>query len=265
MASAARTHAAEFGMDLAERPIIAFGGAAPLHAARLGQKLGAPQIIIPPDAGVGSAVGFLLAPISYEVVRSRHQIISSLDAQLLNDLYAEMRSEALTIVKQASSQVNVTEERHAYMRYVGQGHEIKIEVPIAPYSELHRTVLEQAFEKAYTNLYGHLIQGVNIEFLSWALNISEPTTEQTRKPAPAPDKSVKPFSAYSIYETETSRRVNVPVYLRKDMTQNTFISGPALITEDHTTTMVSSNYDATFNELGCVMLTKKKLQGESID
>jgi N-methylhydantoinase A len=188
-----------------------------------------------------------------------------LNTQLLNDLYAEMKSEALNIVKQASSRVNVSEERHAYMRYVGQGHEIKIEVPIATYSELHRTVLEQAFEKAYSNLYGHLIQGVNVEVLSWALKISEPTTEQTQKPRPASDTSVKPFSEYSIYETETSRRVNVPVYLRKDMTSNTFISGPALITEDQTTTMVLSDYNATFNELGCILLTQKKLQGESVD
>ena len=75
---------------------FAFGGAGPLHAARLGEKLGVKRILVPADAGVGSAVGFLLATVAYEVVRSRRQNLASLDAGLVNSLMEEMRAHDLT-------------------------------------------------------------------------------------------------------------------------------------------------------------------------
>ena len=79
MANAARVHAVERGDDVEDRTLIAFGGAAPLHAARLAEKLGIDRIVIPPDAGVGSAVGFLRAPVAYEVVRSRYMRLDRFD------------------------------------------------------------------------------------------------------------------------------------------------------------------------------------------
>ncbi|MDH3749547.1 MAG: hydantoinase/oxoprolinase family protein, partial [Gammaproteobacteria bacterium] len=124
MTAAARAHAAEFGMDLGQRDMVAFGGAAPLHAARLGQKLGIRRIVVPTEAGVGSAIGFLLAPVAYEVVRSRRQTLSSLQPDLINGLMHDMFQEALAVVKQGSSAPDLIETRQAYMRYVGQGHEI---------------------------------------------------------------------------------------------------------------------------------------------
>jgi N-methylhydantoinase A len=263
MASAARTHAAEFGMDLAEREIVAFGGAAPLHAARLGHKLGATQIIIPPDAGVGSAVGFLLAPISYEVVRSRQQVLANLDHQLVNDLYTEMRSEALAIVQEASTSVNLIETPQAYMRYVGQGHELAIDLPAGPYTESHRDRFTEAFERTYANLYGHVIDGVDIEILSWTLMVSEPVTQSLTPASLEPGAPLKAIGEYSVFDAETATRLDVPVYLREQLAANVYINGPALITEDQTTTVISSSFSASINSLGCIVLTKKQPPGEN--
>ena len=263
MASAARTHAAEFGMDLAEREIVAFGGAAPLHAARLGHKLGATQIIIPPDAGVGSAVGFLLAPISYEVVRSRQQVVASLDHQIVNNLYTEMRSEALAIVQEASTSESPIETRQAYMRYIGQGHELAIDLPAGPYTDLHRDIFTEAFERTYANLYGHRIDGVDIEILSWTLTVSEPSRQRLRQPKLKPDAPPEPIGKYSVFDAETATRLEVPVYLREQLASNVSINGPALVTEDQTTTVISSSYNASINDLGCIVLTKKQTPGEN--
>ena len=262
MASAARTHAAEFGMDLAEREIVAFGGAAPLHAARLGHKLGATQIIIPPDAGVGSAVGFLLAPISYEVVRSRQQVLANLDHQLVNDLYTEMRSEALAIVQEASTSGSLIETRQAYMRYVGQGHELAIDLPAGPYTESHPERFTEAFERTYANLYGHRIDGVDIEVLSWTLMVSEPVTQSLKPASLEQDAALKAIGEYSVFDAETATRLDVPVYLREHLAANVYINGPALITEDQTTTVISSSFSASINSLGCIVLTKKRQPGE---
>ena len=261
MASAARTHAAEFGMDLAAREIVAFGGAAPLHAARLGHKLGATQIIIPPDAGVGSAVGFLLAPISYEVVRSRQQVLANLDHQLVNNLYAEMRSEALAIVQEASTSSNLIETRQAYMRYVGQGHELAIDLPTGPYTELHRDRFTEIFEQTYVKLYGHRIEGVDVEALSWTLMVSEPVTQRLKSAKLKPSGPLKAIGEYSVFDAETATRMEVPVYLREQLAGDVFINGPALITEDQTTTVISSSFSASVNSLGCIVLTKKRPPG----
>ena len=263
MASAARTHAAEFGMDLAEREIVAFGGAAPLHAARLGHKLGATQIIIPPDAGVGSAVGFLLAPISYEVVRSRQQVLAKLDHQLVNDLYTEMRSEALAIVQEASTSDSLIETPQAYMRYVGQGHELAIDLPAGPYTESHRDRFTEAFERTYKNLYGHVIDGVDIEILSWTLMVSEPVTQRLTPARLEPGAPLKAIGEHSVFDAETATRLDVPVYLREQLAANVYINGPALITEDQTTTVISSSFSASINSLGCIVLTKKQPPGEN--
>ena len=189
MAAAARAHAAEFGMDLGSRDMVAFGGAAPLHAARLGEKLGVNRIIVPAEAGVGSAVGFLLAPVAFEVVRSRRQNLSALQLDVVNTLFGDMRDEALAVVRQGVREGHLEETRHAYMRYVGQGHEIPVSLPVEPYRERHGTVFRAAFEAAYTQLYGRVIGGVDIEVLSWTLTITAPS----KTPDPLPEAPCSPL------------------------------------------------------------------------
>ncbi len=129
MASAARVHAVENGKDTAGRTLIAFGGAAPLHAARLAGKLGIERVVIPPDAGVGSAHGFLDAPIAYEVVRTRVVRLDQLDQVGIDTMFAEMREETETVVRLGAPTGELRETRTAYMRYRGQGHEIAVPFP----------------------------------------------------------------------------------------------------------------------------------------
>ena len=109
MASAARVHAVENGKDTAERTLIAFGGAAPLHAARLARKLGMKKIVVPVGAGVGSAFGFLRAPIAYEVVRTRHLRLDLFDAKTVNGLFTAMREEAEAVIRLAAPKEKLVE------------------------------------------------------------------------------------------------------------------------------------------------------------
>ncbi len=260
MAAASRTHAAEFGMDLGRRDMIAFGGAAPLHAARLGEKLGVRRIIVPTDAGVGSAVGFLLAPIAYEVVRSRRQRLAALQPEVVNELMRDMHAEALAVVRQGSSSADLVETREAYMRYVGQGHEIPVGLPVENYDASHADVFRQAFEAAYTKLYGRTIDGIEIEALSWTLTISAPGPAVTAAAADTPKHRVAPAAKQqqSLFDTRTAERVESPVYLREQLASGTKIDGPALITEDQTTTVVTSSYIAEIDARGYIVLTRKE-------
>lgn len=263
MAAAARAHAAEFGMDLGARDMIAFGGAAPLHAARLGEKLGVRRVVIPADAGVGSAVGFLLAPVSFEVVRSRRQDLSALDAGLLNGLMEEMREEALTVVRQGVGpgvpDEALVETRHAYMRYRGQGHEIPVTLPVEPYAENHREVFRQRFEAAYRKLYGRTIEGVEIEALSWTLTIAERRTNADCRSEPCsrsnPDPA--PISTQALVDPATGVPTQAPVYRRESLSPGTRLDGPALLTEDQTTTVVAARWQAEVAADGALVLSRR--------
>jgi len=116
MANAARVHAIESGKDARGRTLIAFGGAAPLHAARMAEKLGLDRVLVPSNAGVGSAVGFLRAPIAYEIVRSQLQRLDNFDAASANALLTAMREEAEVIVRLGEPKALLTETRAAFMR-----------------------------------------------------------------------------------------------------------------------------------------------------
>jgi N-methylhydantoinase A len=264
MSAAARTHAAEFGLDLASRDMVAFGGAAPLHAARLGEKLGVNRIIIPTEAGVGSAIGFLLAPVAYEVVRSRHQNLSSLQADVVNTLMEDMHAEALAVVRQGvqagTGETELTQSRHAYMRYVGQGHEIAVSLPAGTYGEQHADVFRAAFEAAYTRLYGRIIEGVDVEALSWTLTLSAPAPVEAEAP-PMPQESRPlpgPLAYQSLFDPVLASRSDVPVYLRSQLMPGDRIDGPALITEDQTTSVITSLYDAVIDVRGYIVMTRRQ-------
>ena len=258
MSAAARAHAAEFGLDLGQRDMIAFGGAGPLHAARLGEKLGVNRVLIPAGAGVGSAIGFLLATVAYEVVRSRQQYLASLDYQLVNRLMNEMRDEALDVVRQGTAATGLVETRQAYMRYVGQGHEIAVDLPVEEYAEAHGNRFRDAFEAAYRKLYGRTIRGVEIEALSWTLTISAPAERTPAEAVPPAERAAPPpFAEQSLFDPALAERVGAPVFLREDLEPGTRIPGPALITEDQTTTVVTSAFDATIDARGNILLTRQ--------
>lgn len=248
MAAAARAHAAEFGLDLGSRDMVAFGGAAPLHAARLGEKLGVRRIVVPGEAGVGSAVGFLLAPVAYEVVRSRRQLLSAMQASIVNGLMTEMHAESLAVVEMGARGRKLEETRQAYMRYVGQGHEIAVSIPVEEYGDSHAEQFRAAFEQDYTRLYGRTIEGVDIEVLSWTLTISEVLPEPGHRVRPGnelrPGMPEPLDPAHPLFDPGLERAVSSRVYLRDGLKTGVKIEGPALITEAQTTTVVPVGWRA---------------------
>jgi len=148
MAAAARIHAVESGKDLGCRTMIAFGGNGPLHATRVARLAGVRRIIVPRDPGVGSAVGFLYAPVSFEIVRSRHAMLDALEIEELNAFFDGMIAEAREVVRAGAADAETTCARTAFMRYRGQGHEIEINLPDRALTDADREGLHQSFEAA---------------------------------------------------------------------------------------------------------------------
>ena len=262
MANAARVHAVERGMELSGRALIAFGGAAPLHAARLARKLGIARIVVPTEAGVGSAIGFLRAPVAYEVVRSRYMRLSAPDIGAANRLLAEMRAEAEGVVRLGAPDAELAETRAASMRYVGQGHEIDVAIP-ERLTEADAPALKQAFDDTYRAHYGRTIPDVDVEVLNWMLTVSTSPAPPGRANEPALAEPPAPRGRRAAFDPDAGDFVDMPVYGRADLAPGARIHGPALIVEDQTTTVVASGFDAHVNGLGYIVMVYGDMEREA--
>ena len=294
MANAARVHTVEWGKDLSARTMIAFGGAAPLHAARLAQKLDVDRVIVPAGAGVGSAIGMLRAAVSYEVVRSRYLRLADFDPGAVNALLSEMHEEARTVVVAGAGdgagagagkgdEGELEEARHAYMRYVGQGHEIVVPLPVRPLAAGDRETLAEAFDAEYARLYGRTIPGQEREVLSWTLTVtagkpSPPPSPPLPLPPPSGEDGANPTpeaggpgsgdgqgGGGSGTTKPPSRRLFDPVLAdyaqaavrrRGQLDPDEALAGPAVIVEDQTTTVVPDGFRATVNPFGYLVLDR---------
>jgi N-methylhydantoinase A len=258
MANAARVHAIESGKELGPRTLIAFGGAAPLHAARVAEKLGISRVLVPTNAGVGSAVGLLRAPVAYEIVRGRLMRLGSFDPASANRLLSEMRGEAEAIVRRAEPAASLLEQRSAFMRYRGQGHEIAVELPARDFTSADRSALRELFETAYRRLYSRSIPGVEIEILSWVVAVSAPSEGELGAPLPERPTEPRPRSRWPVFDPDVGEFQEVAAYWRGDLAPGVRISGPAVIAEDETSTVVSPRFDARIDRFGYIELIRRE-------
>ena len=260
MAGAARVHAIEIGATLGERTMIAFGGAAPLHAARLAEKLDMDRILIPTAAAVGSAIGFLRAPVAYEVVRSAYQVVSAFDADAANRVLGEMRAEAAAIVARGAPGAATREMRAAYMRYLGQGHEVVVPLPNRTWERANTGIVRAAFEAAYETLYGRIIPKLDLEIVSWSVQVTAVPEAVAQVDPPPAAEAPRVRGARPVLDPGSGRVVEAALYRRQDFSAGARIDGPALIVESDTTTVVSAAFSASVDALGAIVMERRPAQ-----
>ena len=257
MASAARVHAVERGAEIEGRSLIAFGGAGPLHAARLAEKLSLHRIIVPHNAGVGSAIGFLLAPVAYEVARSCYMRLDAFDTAPLNAVFEAMAREAAAVVRLGAPQGDTTERRYAYARYVGQGHEVKIEIPARPFGDRDGQAIHAAFETEYGAQYGRAVPGLAVEVLTWSLTLSAPSPPVAgAAPASPGPREAEAQGVRAIHLPGQGGAADARIYARQDLAPGDRLAGPAAISEAQTTTMVPDGFTARINRHGDIVLDR---------
>lgn len=259
MASAARVHAAERGAVIGTHTMIAFGGAAPLHAGRVAEKLGVRRLVVPANAGVGSAVGFLAAPVSFELVRSHP---ARLDAQFdgagVSALLDQMTATARGMVQDDARAASLTVRRGAFMRYVGQGHEIAVTLPDGPLDQAALPAMRAAFEAEYARQFARIIPGAPVEILNWSVTVST----RAEQPAPFPPTPARrPVAAARtrlLFDGGRDRMVELAVHARAEMRPGDAVAGPALIVEQETTTYVPARFDAHIDGGGNIVMDMKE-------
>ena len=255
MANAARVHAIERGKVINRHTMIAFGGGAPLHAGRLAQKLGINTVIVPKGAGVGSAIGFLRAPVSFEVVRTLSINFEDFDAHRVNTVLAEMSREARSVVEDGATETtDLVETRIVELRYVGQGHELRVALPDRDLTTDDAGALREEYQRLYKTIYGLTIDDMDIQSVSWSLTVSTRSTPPEKAIATSAATAPSAIGERDLYDAGLGEVCKAPVYWRPDFTPGASIDGPAIIAEDETSTIVPAGFNATINSLSYIVL-----------
>ena len=260
MANAARVHAVENGEDLTQYTMIAFGGAAPLHAGRLCEKLGVNRLLVPPGAGVGSAIGFLRAPFSFEANRSVYMKLSDFEPDIIRQLLIDLETEATQFVRSCDANAQIQAEFKAYMRYSGQGWEIPIILSAEQAQNPGKQIFQELFEADYSALFGRIVDGMDVEITVWSVNATTPA-QQVEPVDLVSQRSVAEVNSTRIlFDPAVGNTVEASIVMREALQVGQVIQGPAVITEDETTIILPASRSAMRQQDGCIDVTGYQLK-----
>ena len=259
MANAARVHAIESGKTYEGRTLIAFGGGGPVHACRVAEKVGINRVLVPSGAGVGSAIGFLRAPVGYEVVRSLYQRFSTFNVAAVNDLLDDMRQEAEAAVAKGSFGAPTVETRTAYMRYVGQGHEIPVPLPASVLGEEDIALIRDRYDQEYARFFDRPVPGSDVEIMSYAVVVTTVTAEVVVPPRGDSlfTTEATPVRTQLVRDTATGAVSAWAIYDRTALVPWATIAGPAIVAEDETSTLIGPGWSAMVNGLGYIEMVRQ--------
>ncbi|HWI38654.1 MAG TPA: hydantoinase/oxoprolinase family protein [Burkholderiales bacterium] len=257
MANASRVQAVERGHDPSGHVLVAFGGAGPVHAWGVAQKLGVRTVVIPPSPGVGSAFGLLLAPRALQLARTYIGTLDSLDWKRVQQAYDEMVAEAMEALAQAGVQRSAARfMRSADMRYLGQRKEITVEVSAERFEPRRAGALREAFESRYESIYHRRHEGHPVEVLCWRLEARGPQTmELPSKPTRSSSAKAKPRSRRPMLFAGWTRHRVCPVYSRYELAAGAKLRGPAVIEEDESSTVVGPGGSASVDGFGNLIIS----------
>ena len=258
MTNAARVHAVERGKVISRYAMIAFGGGAPLHAGRLAEKLGVTKVVVPVGASVGSAIGFLRAPVAFEVVRSLRVALSRFDPAHVNSLLQASSARATEVVRKAVPQGKLSLRRVVDARYIGQGHELTLALPEKNLEADDAARLRSQFEQLYKTVYGVTLPGQDVELVTWSVTVSSEPELPQRRESVSKRVTTAPHARRSVYEPALGRVAEFSVYQRNALAPGDELAGPALIEEAQTTTVVPASFTAYIDSGGMIVLERRK-------
>jgi len=264
MAAAAKTHIAEKGGNPNIVTISAFGGAGPVHAYGLAKKIGAPRILVPPLAGVGSALGFFTAPVAFDLTRSHRVTLDDADFNEIEHLFKELEEEGAAILQQAGKDEAIIFERTLMMRFVGQGAETDIVLDQKSFDKRQKIQIRELFDEVYQKLYGRTYPETLIEFVTFKVRASFPQREFRIPPLRKTEGKLADCIKGERQAFSLMRKEYMPftVYDRFNLFPGVVLEGPAIIEEKESTIIVGEDASASVDEYGFVWITLNSEGGE---
>jgi N-methylhydantoinase A len=224
-----------------------------VHAYGVARILKSPSVVAPFGAGVTSSIGFLTAPLAFDFVRSRYTLLGHVDWDEINAVYDELSRQGEAVLLEAGvSPASISHVRQADIRYAGQGHEVRIEIPTGRLSDASRSEIQDRFKAAYISLYGRPGPDVDLEIMTWRVSVSGPRPELRLTSEVEPETRVaEPKGERLAFFLEWQEHRLVPVYDRYTLPVGATFSGPAIIEERESTVIVGPgarvNVDASRN------------------
>jgi len=254
MAGAAKTHIAEKGGNPKIVTVAAFGGAGPVHAYGLARKLGAPRLLVPPNAGVGSALGFFTAPRAFDMVRSHKVSLNEADFNEIEKIYREMEIEGAKTLQKSGEVEDIRFERSVDARFVGQGSETTVSIPEKNFTDVNREDVRNRFDETYKRLYGRTYPDSPVEFINFKIRASLPERllelpkidlahsgtsleDAIKGQRQAYSGLIKDFIPYTVYD-------------RYKLFPDARFKGPAIIEERESTVIVGEDASVSVDEYG---------------
>jgi N-methylhydantoinase A len=257
MTRASQIHASERGLDPRKFGMIAFGGAGPVHAAFLAHELNVPQVFVPPGAGVASAGGLLVADVEFHLDQT---FITELDADALDtitDIYDDLEREGRELVRTVGGEETTVEiEREANMKYVGQAHELGIDIPSGDLSTGDVETITSGFHDTYENTYGYSDPDENIEGITWKVTVRSPTESlDVERVESGPDRAsdARKGTRDAYFETADGF-TETAVYDREELGPGATFTGPAVVEETNSTTVVPPSDAVSVGEYGNLVI-----------
>ena len=248
MASAARMHIAEKGLDARDFALVATGGAGPVHGADVARRLRIRRILCPIASGVGSCLGFLAAPARADRSWARVEPAVTLDIATLAVRYADARASAAAELSDAGADpADIAWEAVVDMRYVGQG--ASVEVPVDPEGVTDTATLVRAFEEAYRAIFGRTVPDGIPEVVTWRLSAVAGAGVRHFRLA-AESLAGEAPARRNIYTPATGGFCEVPMVKRASLSPGMTLRGPCLVTEAESTLVVPWPAEVTVRPSG---------------
>lgn len=260
MEMATRVVSIERGNDPRDLVLVATGGSGPAHACRLAVALGMPVVLIPAAAGVASAAGLLSAEVKFDTSRSFVTRLDGADPKRLTRVYDEMETEASRVIVESTDAKPVRMLREVDLRYVGQGFELAVEIPMGPVTTQTLSLVRKAFDEVYSKRYGFASPDKPVEATTWKLTAygDSPPLEIPKIESEGGPRVAIPSESRVAYFPETDGFVETPVFSRYDLAPQQLVEGPAIIEERESTTVIPPGLEGLVDEYGTVRIEVRR-------
>jgi N-methylhydantoinase A len=248
MELATRVVSIERGRDPRDLTLVAFGGSGPVHGCRLAQALGIPRIVLPASAGVTAAIGLLAAEVKFDVARTHVRRLDSVDGASLDAMYDEMSDQATAVVRESAVTSDVMVARSADARYVGQGYEVTVPIPSGRLDAAVLARVRTSFHEVYAARYGYANPAEPVEVVTWKLSAIGGSPRIALAKAGASSADTRRKASRRAYFPEARGYADTPVYDRYELAAGTSLTGPAIVEERESTTVLPPGVTATVDE-----------------